>query len=138
MKIGIPREVKIKEYRVGMIPSGIEQLVQSGHEVLIEKDAGERSGFGDADYTQAGAVIVQRPKEIYDQCELIIKVKEPQPSEYDLLKPGQILFTYLHLAPVPELTRVLQEKQVIAIGYETLQEQDILPLLDPMSQIAGR
>lgn len=137
MKIGIPKEVKTKEYRVGMIPSGIEQLIESGHEVYIQKGAGERSGFDDADYREVGALVLQSAKEIYDQCEMIIKVKEPQPSEYELLKPGQILFTYLHLAPVPELTRVLQEKKVIAIAYETLQDNHTLPLLDPMSQIAG-
>lgn len=137
MKIGIPKEVKTREYRVGMIPSGVEQLVRSGHRVFIEKGAGEKSGFDDSDYSEAGASIVQSPRELYDQCEMIIKVKEPQTEEYDLLKPGQILFAYLHLAPVPELTRVLQEKKVIAIAYETLQENGTLPLLDPMSQIAG-
>ncbi|MFT7878880.1 MAG: alanine dehydrogenase [Sulfurimonas sp.] len=137
MKIGIPKEIKTKEYRVGMIPSGVEQLIQSGHKVYIQKGAGEKSGFNDSDYKHVGAVILQSAKEIYTQCEMIIKVKEPQPAEYDLLKPGQILFTYLHLAPVPELTKVLQEKQVIAIAYETLQENHTLPLLDPMSQIAG-
>ncbi|HEO99326.1 MAG: alanine dehydrogenase [Campylobacterales bacterium] len=137
MKIGVPKEVKTREYRVGMIPSGVEQLVASGHLVYIEKGAGEKSGFFDSDYAEAGASIVQSPREIYAQCEMIIKVKEPQPEEYDLLKPGQILFAYLHLAPVPELTGVLQEKKVIAIAYETLQENGTLPLLDPMSQIAG-
>lgn len=137
MKIGVPREVKTKEYRVGMIPSGVEQLVGSGHQVYIEKGAGEKSGFCDSEYAEAGASIVKSPGEIYDQCEMIIKVKEPQPEEYHLLKPGQILFAYLHLAPVPELTKVLQEKKVTAIAYETLQEKGILPLLDPMSQIAG-
>lgn len=120
-----------------MIPSGVEQLRASGHEVYIQKGAGEKSGFDDADYREAGAIVLKSAKEIYDQCEMIIKVKEPQPEEYDLLRPAQILFTYLHLAPVPDLTRVLQEKQVIAIAYETLQEQNTLPLLDPMSQIAG-
>lgn len=137
MKIGVPKEVKTKEYRVGMIPSGVEQLIESGHEVYIQKGAGEKSGFDDADYREAGAVVLPSAKEIYDRCEMIVKVKEPQPEEYDLLRPAQILFTYLHLAPVPDLTRVLQEKQVIAIAYETLQEAETLPLLDPMSQIAG-
>ncbi|MDM5271086.1 alanine dehydrogenase [Sulfurovum sp. zt1-1] len=137
MRIGVPKEIKTKEYRVGMIPSGVEQLRQSGHEVLIETGAGEKSGFSDLDYSQAGALIVQNPKEIYDHCEMVIKVKEPQPEEYDLLKAGQILFTYLHLAPLPELTQILQKKLVTAIAYETLQEKGILPLLDPMSQIAG-
>ncbi|MDD3592751.1 MAG: alanine dehydrogenase [Sulfurovum sp.] len=137
MNIGVPKEVKPKEYRVGMIPSGVEQLVADGHTVYIEKGAGEKSGFGDSDYTEAGAIILPDAKEIYAQSEMIVKVKEPQPDEYRLLKPGQILFAYLHLAPMPELTKVLQETKVIAIAYETLQEKGTLPLLDPMSQIAG-
>ncbi|MDD3592170.1 MAG: alanine dehydrogenase [Sulfurovum sp.] len=137
MNIGVPKEVKPKEYRVGMIPSGVEQLVADGHTVYIEKGAGEKSGFGDSDYTEAGAIILPDAKEIYAQSEMIVKVKEPQPEEYRLLKPGQILFAYLHLAPIPELTKVLQETKVIAIAYETLQEKGTLPLLDPMSQIAG-
>jgi alanine dehydrogenase len=137
MKIGIPKEIKTKEFRVGMIPSGIKQLVQSGHEVYIQKDAGAKSGFEDSDYKEVGAIILESAKEVYDQCEMIIKVKEPQPAEYDLLKAGQILFTYLHLAPVPDLTKVLQEKKVVGIAYETLQVGHTLPLLDPMSQIAG-
>ncbi|MDD3498975.1 alanine dehydrogenase [Sulfurovum sp.] len=137
MKIGVPKEVKTREYRVGMIPSGVEQLIASGHLVYIEQGSGEKSGFDDRDYTEAGAIILPSTKEIYAQCEMIIKVKEPQPEEYPFLKAGQILFAYLHLAPVPELTRVLQEKKVIAIAYETLQEKGTLPLLDPMSQIAG-
>jgi len=118
MKIGIPKEIKTKEYRVGIIPSGVKLLVQSGHEVYIEKDAGEKSRFSDDDYTQAGAMILQSPNEIYDTCEMILKVKEPQPQEYDLLKPGQILFTYLHLAPLRELTEILKEKEVIAIATQ--------------------
>lgn len=138
MKIGIPKEIKNKEYRVGMIPSGVRLLVESGHEVYIQKNAGEKSGFSDSDYLQAGGVILDDPKEIYEACEMIVKVKEPQQEEYDLLKPGQILFTYLHLAPHRELTELLQEKQVTAIGYETVQENGRLPLLEPMSQIAGR
>ena len=123
MKIGIPKEIKIKEYRVGIIPSGVKLLVQSGHEVYIQKDAGEKSGFSDDDYIQAGAMILQSPKEIFDTCEMILKVKEPQPQEYDLLKPGQVLFTYLHLAPLRELTEILKEKEVIAIAYGTVEEE---------------
>lgn len=138
MKIGIPKEIKSKEYRVGIIPSGVRSLVESGHEVYIQKDAGEKSGFTDNDYQQAGGMILDEPKEIFDICEMIIKVKEPQPQEYDLLKPGQILFTYLHLAPYKALTEILQEKKVTAIAYETVQEGGRLPLLEPMSQIAGR
>lgn len=138
MKIGIPKEIKIKEYRVGMIPSGVRFLVESGHHVYIQKDAGEKSGFSNNEYTQAGAVILENPKEIFEICEMIIKVKEPQTEEYELLKPGQILFTFLHLAPNKKLTEILQEKKVIAIAYETVQEAGRLPLLEPMSQIAGK
>ena len=138
MKIGIPKEIKSKEYRVGMIPSGVRLLVESGHEVYIQKDAGEKSGFTDNDYQQAGGMVLDEPKEIFDLCEMIVKVKEPQPQEYGLLKPGQILFTYLHLAPYKALTEILQEKKVTAIAYETVQEGRRLPLLEPMSQIAGR
>jgi len=138
MKIGAPKEIKIKEYRVGIIPSGVRLLVQSGHKVYIEKDAGEKSGFSNDDYSEAGAIILQAPKEIFDTCEMILKVKEPQPQEYDLLRPGQILFTYLHLAPLRELTEMLKEKEVVAIAYETVQEGKRVPLLEPMSQIAGK
>jgi alanine dehydrogenase len=138
MKIGIPKEIKTKEYRVGIIPSGVELLVQSGHDVYIEENAGEKSGFSNDEYKKVGAIILQSSKEIFNICEMIVKVKEPQPQEYDLLQPGQILFTYLHLAPYKELTEVLQEKRVTAIAYETIQEGRRLPLLEPMSQIAGR
>ncbi len=138
MKIGIPKEIKIKEYRVGMIPSGVRLLVESGHHVYIQKDAGEKSGFSDSAYQQAGGVILDDPKEIFEFCEMIVKVKEPQPEEYDCLKPGQILFTYLHLAPNKKLTEILLEKKVTAIAYETVEEAGRLPLLEPMSQIAGK
>ncbi len=121
-----------------MIPSGVRVLVQSGHEVYIEKEAGVKSGFLDDDYTEAGATILQSPQEIFERCEMILKVKEPQPQEYDFFKAGQILFTYLHLAPLRALTEVLKEKKVIAIAYETVQEGKRVPLLEPMSQIAGR
>ena len=138
MKIGIPKEVKTKEFRVAIIPSGVRILVEAGHEVYIQKDAGVKSGFLNDEYVLAGAVILDSAKEIYDTCEMILKVKEPQPEEYDLLKHGQILFTYLHLAPVKKLTEVLQSKKVVAIAYETVEEGGKLPLLEPMSQIAGR
>ncbi len=138
MKIGIPKEIKTKEYRVGIIPSGVVLLVQSGHEVYIEKDAGEQSGFSDDDYIEAGAMILESPREIFNICEMILKVKEPHPQEYDLLKAGQILFTYLHLAPFKKLTEILKEKEVTAIAYETVQEGKRVPLLEPMSQIAGK
>ncbi|MEA3491935.1 MAG: alanine dehydrogenase [Campylobacterota bacterium] len=138
MKIGIPKEVKSREYRVGIIPSGVETLVQSGHEVYIENSAGEKSGFLDDDYIKSGAVILQSAKELFDSCEMIIKVKEPQPQEYDLLKAGQILFTYFHLAPLRELTEVLKDRKVTAVAYETVEENNRVPLLEPMSEIAGR
>ena len=138
MTIGIPKEIKTKEYRVGIIPSGVKVLVQSGHEVYIETEAGVKSGFLDDDYVEAGAKILQSPQEVYGHCEMILKVKEPQVQEYDLLRAGQILFTYLHLAPLRELTEVLKKKKVIAIAYETVQKGKRVPLLEPMSQIAGR
>lgn len=138
MKIGIPKEIKSKEYRVGMIPSGVRLLVEGGHKVYIQKDAGEKSGFSNNEYKQAGAVILEDVKEIFEICEMIVKVKEPQPEEYDLLKPGQILFTYLHLAPNKKLTEILLEKKVTAIAYETVEDNGRLPLLEPMSQIAGK
>ena len=138
MKIGIPKEIKTKEYRIAIIPSGVRILTEAGHQVYIQKDAGEKSGFLNADYIAAGAELLESPEEIYERCEMILKVKEPQPQEYDLLKPGQILFTYLHLAPAKELTEVLKDKKVIAIAYETVQSGGKLPLLEPMSQIAGR
>jgi len=138
MKIGIPKEIKTKEYRVGMIPSGVRSLIENGHHVYIQKNAGEKSGFSDSAYQQVGAVILDDPKEIYNICEMIVKVKEPQPEEYDSLKPGQILFTYLHLAPNKKLTEILLQKKVTAIGYETVEESGRLPLLEPMSQIAGK
>lgn len=138
MKIGIPKEIKSKEYRVGMIPSGVRSLVEAGHQLYIQKDAGEKSGFSDSDYQEAGGVILDDPKEIFEICEMIVKVKEPQPEEYESLKAGQILFTYLHLAPNQKLTEILLEKKVTALGYETVQDHGSLPLLSPMSQIAGR
>jgi len=138
MKIGIPKEIKTKEFRVGMIPSGVKVLVESGHEVYIENNAGSKSGFPNEDYLEAGAVVLKTPEELFSQCEMIVKVKEPQPKEYPLLKAGQILFTYLHLAPVKELTQALKESKVIAIAYETVVEGNRVPLLEPMSQIAGK
>ena len=127
MKIGIPKETKSKEYRVGIIPSGVRLLVESGHEVYIQKDAGEKSGFHDDTYQQAGATLLEDAKEIFEICEMIVKVKEPQPEEYDLLKPGQILFTFLHLAPNKKLTEMLLEKKVTAIAYETVEDNGWLP-----------
>jgi len=138
MLIGIPKEIKDHEYRVGATPAMVRLLVESGHEVLVETKAGSAIGLTDAMFESAGATIVKGPKEIY-KAEMVIKVKEPQESEFPLLKKGQILFCYLHLAPDPEQTRHLVESKVVAIAYETVTDpQGRLPLLIPMSEIAGR
>lgn len=138
MLIGIPKEIKNHEYRVGATPEMVRVLVENGHEVWIETDAGSKIGFFDEMYLQAGARITPTPQKIY-QAEMIIKVKEPQEQEFNLLREGQILFCYLHLAPDPEQTRHLLEKKVIGIAYETVTDaQRKLPLLIPMSEIAGR
>ena len=138
MRIGIPKEVKNKEFRVGATPESIKVLVQAKHEVWVEKKAGDAIGFTDALYQHAGAKIVKEAKEVY-QCEMILKVKEPQPSELPLLKEGQILFCYLHLAPDPIQTENLLKQKVIGIAYETVTDaHNHLPLLVPMSEIAGR
>ena len=138
MKIGIPREIKDHEYRVGVTPAGARVLVEAGHEVLIQKNAGAAIGFEDGDYIASGAGIANGPEEIYS-CPMVIKVKEPQPSEFPRLKEGQILFTYLHLAPDPLQTKALLERKVIGIAYETVTDaRGELPLLKPMSEVAGR
>jgi len=137
MIIGVPREIKIEEFRVGLTPFDVQDLKHEGHSILIETDAGTGSGFSDNEYEQSGAQIVNK-EQVYGQAELVIKVKEPLPSEYGLLKKNQALFTYLHLAPNRELTEVLLQKQVTALGYETLSRDNSLPLLAPMSEIAGR
>jgi alanine dehydrogenase len=137
MRIGIPKEIKDHEYRVGMTPSGVSSLKARGHEVLVETAAGARIGFSDATYEAAGAMIAGR-NEVFN-CDMVVKVKEPQPSEVALLHEGQILFCYLHLAPEPELTRGLLERKVIGVAYETVTDaQGNLPLLIPMSEVAGR
>lgn len=138
MKIGIPKEVKKDEFRVGATPDTVQAFVSSGHSVEIQKDAGIRIGYTNEMYEQAGAHIVESAKEIY-QNEMIIKVKEPQKSEFPLMHEGQILFCYLHLAPDPEQTRSLLEQKVVGIAYETVtDEAGRLPLLVPMSEMAGR
>lgn len=139
MIVGIPREIKNNENRVAITPGGVAALRKAGHDVLLENDAGAGSGFSDSEYTQAGAEIVQSRAEVFAKADMIMKVKEPLPSEYELFKDGQILFTYLHLAPEPELTKALLAKNVIGIAYETIQLPDrSLPLLMPMSEVAGR
>lgn len=137
MRIGIPKEIKDHEYRVGVTPAGVAALKARGHHVLVEAGAGVRIGFSDAMYEAAGAMLAGR-NEVYG-CEMVVKVKEPQPSEVALLREGQILFCYLHLAPDPELTRGLLDMKVIGIAYETVTDaQGNLPLLIPMSEVAGR
>ncbi|GAB4185657.1 MAG: alanine dehydrogenase [Simkaniaceae bacterium] len=138
MRIGIPKEIKNHEYRIGATPAMVQALVQSGHNVMVETNAGDRIGYPDQLFEQAGAKIAGSPAEVYD-AEMIIKVKEPQPSEYSLLKKDQILFCYLHLAADPEQTKALIESEAVAIAYETVvDETGRLPLLMPMSEIAGR
>jgi alanine dehydrogenase len=139
MIIGVPKEVKDHETRVALVPSVVTALREAGHEVLVQTRAGEGSALTDREYMQAGAHIAQTGEEVWRKADLVVKVKEPQPSEYDFLRPGLILFTYLHLAPLPELTNRLLEARVNAIAYETIIEPDgSLPLLTPMSEVAGR
>jgi alanine dehydrogenase len=139
MIIGVPKEVKDHETRVGLVPSGVVALRESGHEVLVETRAGEGSAITDREYTQAGATVTQSAADVWRRADLVVKVKEPQSSEYACLRPGLILFTYLHLAPLPELTNRLLESQVTGVAYETIRERDgSLPLLTPMSEVAGR
>lgn len=139
MIIGIPKEIKNWENRVSLTPQGAKTLIANGHEVLIQTTAGLGSGFGDDEYSSAGAKILPLAEDIYKFSDMIIKVKEPQPSEYALLKKGQLLFTYLHLAVEPKLTDALVKKQINGVAYETIQTSNgELPLLTPMSEIAGR
>jgi alanine dehydrogenase len=137
MIIGVPKEIKVQEHRVGLLPSAVDQLIKRGHEVLIEKGAGADSGYPDADYTAAGATLTESHEKVFS-AGLIVKVKEPIPSEFALLRRGQILFTYLHLAANLDLTRALLGSGVTAIAYETVTRHQRLPLLEPMSEIAGR
>lgn len=138
MVIGVPMECKPQEYRVSLTPSGVDALVRAGHQVVVQSSAGLGSGFSDDEYVEAGASITEDPAEPY-RADLVVKVKEPIESEYGFLRRGQILFTYLHLAPDEALTNQLLKKQVIGVGYETVQLADgVLPLLAPMSEVAGR
>lgn len=138
MIVGIPKEVKNNENRVAITPAGVTALVQNGHKVVIETNAGQGSGFTDADYKAVGAEIVPTAADAW-AADMVMKVKEPLPAEYGYFREGLILFTYLHLAPEPELTRALMEKKVVAIAYETIQlDNGALPLLTPMSEVAGR
>lgn len=139
MKIAVPKEVKVHEYRVGLVPGGAAQLIADGHEVFIQRGAGEGSGIGDDAYVAAGCTIVDGADETWAAGEMVIKVKEPIAEEYDRIQHGQLVYTYFHLAAVPELAPVLLEKEVSAVAYETIQTPDgRLPLLQPMSEVAGR
>ncbi|MBQ1312186.1 MAG: alanine dehydrogenase [Blautia sp.] len=139
MRVGCVKEIKNNEFRVGLTPDNVKSYVLAGHEVLIEEGAGEGSGFSDEEYKNAGAVLKATAREVWESAEMMVKVKEPLPQEYGLFHEGQILYTYLHLAPDPEQTKALLDGKVKGVAYETLMETDrSLPLLIPMSQIAGR
>jgi len=139
MRVGVCKEIKNHEYRVGLTPSGVAALVRAGHAVMVETQAGASVGFSDEKYLKAGATIIATAAEIFVTAEMIVKVKEPQRAEYQQLRPGQILFTYLHLAPDPEQARGLIDSDCVAIAYETVtDDQGGLPLLKPMSEVAGR
>ncbi|AEJ01476.1 alanine dehydrogenase [Nitrosomonas sp. Is79A3] len=139
MRIGVPKEIKIHESRVGLTPTAVRELVANGHQVMVQKNAGFQIDLSDDKYLGAGAEIVETPQEIYAKADLIVKVKEPQPSEIPLLREGQVLFTYLHLAPDPTQTKGLIDSGCIAIAYETVTDSfGGLPLLAPMSEVAGR
>jgi len=140
MRIGVPSEIKDNEYRVGLTPSGVRDLTADGHELLVQKGAGNGSGFADEEYTAAGARILPDADAVYSAADMIVKVKEPVAPDLARLKDGQLLFTYLHLAPVPDLTQALLDKQIIGVAYETITDERrrTLPLLTPMSEVAGR
>lgn len=139
MIIGVPKEVKVREYRVGMVPGGVLALTSRGHKVLVEKGAGLGSFIKDEEYVAAGATIVDTADEVWRNAEMIVKVKEPIPEEYDRIQKNQVIYTFFHLAAVPDLAKVLVEKKVTAVAYETIQlPNGSLPLLKPMSEVAGR
>ena len=139
MKVGILKEIKSQENRVCMTPAGVEIMKMNGHEILVEKNAGAGSGFADEAYVKAGARMVDTPKEIFDAADMVMHVKEPLPPEYDLIREGQIVFTYLHLAADERQTQALIKSRSVSIAYETIQKADgSLPLLTPMSEVAGR
>jgi len=139
MRVGVPKEIKVHEYRVGLVPPAVRELTSAGHEVLVQSGAGGGVGCSDEDYRQAGARVVADAASVWADAQLIVKVKEPLPSEYAALHPGQVLFTYLHLAADPAQAQALCRSQCVAIGYETVTAADgSLPLLTPMSEVAGR
>ena len=139
MIVGVPREIKQDEYRVAMLPVGVEELTRAGHRVLVERGAGLRSGISDDNYRENGAEIVEKAADVFAHANLIVKVKEPQPQEFSLLRRGQVLFTYLHFAADESLTRSVLETGITAAAYETLRgKHGDLPCLTPMSEVAGR
>src|SRR3954447_5278244 len=139
MRIGVPTEIKPDEYRVAVTPAGVRELVEHGHDVLVQAGAGEGSAIHDRDYTAQGARIAPDAESVFGEAELVLGVKEPQPEEIPLLRPQQTLFTYLHLAPAPELTRGLCDSGATCIAYETVEDAHRrLPLLAPMSEVAGK
>jgi alanine dehydrogenase len=139
MLIGVPTEIKKNEHRVGLVPGSVRELVHHGHKVLVQSEAGKGAGFTNEDYQEVGAKIANTPEDIFAKADMIVKVKEPQPKECKMLREGQILFTYLHLAPDPTQTELLLESGCIAIAYETVTDNHGgLPLLAPMSEVAGR
>src|SRR6202049_1891683 len=139
MRVGVPREIKVHEYRVGLVPAGVRELVAAGHEVLVESGAGNGIGVDDAQFRSAGAAIAARASEVFERADMVVKVKEPQPAECEMLRQGQVLFTYLHLAADPVQARGLMKSGATAIAYETVTAPNgSLPLLTPMSEVAGR
>lgn len=139
MLVGLPKEIKDNEYRVGLVPAGVRALTDAGHKVVVERKAGEGSGFEDALYERAGATLLDTADEVWQQAEMIVKVKEPIKPEYERMREGQLLFTYLHLAPDNDLTQALLDRKVTGVAYETVTDRrGTLPLLTPMSEVAGR
>ena len=139
MKIGCPKEIKNHEYRVGLVPAAVRSYVEAGHQVFIEKNAGGGSGIGDQEYTSAGAEILNGAQEVWGIADMIVKVKEPLPEEYELMRSGQLVYTYFHFAADEQLTKACLDQEITALAYETVQEDDgSLPLLKPMSEVAGR
>src|SRR5262249_2213949 len=139
MLVGVPKEIKNHEYRVGLTPASVRELIKHGHRVLVEKSAGEGISLADEDYTKVGAEIAANAAEVFAKADMIVKVKEPQPQECKMLREGQLLFTYLHLAPDPLQADLLMKSGATAIAYETVSdERGRLPLLAPMSEVAGR
>lgn len=139
MRIGVPKEIKDNENRIAITPAGVRELCAHGHEVFVQKGGGLGSGISDEDFVAAGAKILESARDVFEAADMIMKVKEPLPQEYDLFKEGQVLFTYLHLAPEEELTKMLMRKRIVSIAYETVELPNrTLPLLTPMSEVAGR